>query len=575
MADRGIGTPQHHPDFLKERCLALCSELKQLYVCVTRAKQELVIFDEDEVTYQPMIDYWKALRRIKVVSSVADPMLFIAQLAHKSDSETWLNEGKRFFRSRNYDLALRCFINSGQIAVYLVEWTKAALLRSEGEDSLKIDKFTIAKQKFVESAEKFLRVQELRPDDRRFSEFAATTYIKGEEWEIAGGIYMKEREFKKAGDAYLVPKKYSLAANAYAQCNMIREALAACISGLLYPQGEKIVLSATSIPDDYSQDIYKFWRSGALHYHAAQDTPRMLEFIDRFTPVSEQRRFLIRYGYVNELVRVELAEGNYTTAAEIYLSNGKFLDAAKAYNRAQDAVKAAECLVQHALHQNAQNSFHQLSVNAKEFVPRSATLPINNTAPAPSTNKKFPSNSNKAKSPDTTIKTLLEARDLLGESKSTRVAFDVDKILATRHFLQSKATSDLERLLPIARERNIMAAELDILLRIITPHIRDQQYPFDALFEEGKRARKLCMMLLEGLNATPNNPCPEEVAELIRDYFLVSPHPNPGMKTILRLDWLPHADYQISVASHISSKFEKSFSSKRLPTIWAGRWLFS
>jgi hypothetical protein len=49
MADLSIGTPPHHPDFSTERYLALCNELKQLYVSITRAKQELIIFDQDQM----------------------------------------------------------------------------------------------------------------------------------------------------------------------------------------------------------------------------------------------------------------------------------------------------------------------------------------------------------------------------------------------------------------------------------------------------------------------------------------------------------------------------------------------
>ena len=33
----------------------------------------------------------------------------------------------------------------------------------------------------------------------------------------------------------------------------------------------------------------------------------------------------LRYGYVHELVKVELAEGNYAKAGDIYLSHGKYL----------------------------------------------------------------------------------------------------------------------------------------------------------------------------------------------------------------------------------------------------------
>ena len=41
----------------------------------------------------------------------------------------------------------------------------------------------MAKIKFIEAADKFLAVQELKPGDRKFSDFAATTLVKADEWE--------------------------------------------------------------------------------------------------------------------------------------------------------------------------------------------------------------------------------------------------------------------------------------------------------------------------------------------------------------------------------------------------------
>ena len=83
-----------------------------------------------------------------------------------------------------------------------------------------MDKFNAARRKFIDAAEQFLSAQDCKPDDRRFSDFAAATFIKGGEWVRAGDIYMKEHEFKKAGSTYLVPKQYSLAASAFAQCSI-------------------------------------------------------------------------------------------------------------------------------------------------------------------------------------------------------------------------------------------------------------------------------------------------------------------------------------------------------------------
>jgi hypothetical protein len=57
MADKNLGTTQHYPEFSTERFLALCGELKQLYVGITRAKQELFIFDEDKMVFCMHIIY--------------------------------------------------------------------------------------------------------------------------------------------------------------------------------------------------------------------------------------------------------------------------------------------------------------------------------------------------------------------------------------------------------------------------------------------------------------------------------------------------------------------------------------
>jgi hypothetical protein len=84
-----------------------------------------------------------------------------------------------------------------------------------------MDKFGAARRKYIETAEKFLRVQELKPDERRFSGLSAETYIKGEEWELAGDIYMRECRYKEAGETYLFPKKYSLAATAFAKGSIL------------------------------------------------------------------------------------------------------------------------------------------------------------------------------------------------------------------------------------------------------------------------------------------------------------------------------------------------------------------
>ena len=53
-----------HPDFDKH--YLLCSELKQLYVAITRTRQRLWICENADDYCQPMFDYWKKLCIVEV-----------------------------------------------------------------------------------------------------------------------------------------------------------------------------------------------------------------------------------------------------------------------------------------------------------------------------------------------------------------------------------------------------------------------------------------------------------------------------------------------------------------------------
>lgn len=47
----------------------MCSELKQLYVAITRTKQRLWILEDADEICEPMFDYWKKLQSVEVGST--------------------------------------------------------------------------------------------------------------------------------------------------------------------------------------------------------------------------------------------------------------------------------------------------------------------------------------------------------------------------------------------------------------------------------------------------------------------------------------------------------------------------
>ena len=69
MKDKDIIAPSEeisHPDFDSSKHNLLCSELKQLYVAITRTRQRLWICENTDDYCRPMFDYWKKLCLVEV-----------------------------------------------------------------------------------------------------------------------------------------------------------------------------------------------------------------------------------------------------------------------------------------------------------------------------------------------------------------------------------------------------------------------------------------------------------------------------------------------------------------------------
>jgi superfamily I DNA/RNA helicase len=73
----------------------LCSELKHLYVAVTRARQRLWFYEEDEEICQPMLDYWvhSGLIETKFMDES-----FISTMTSRSTPEEWRKSGVKVYQ---------------------------------------------------------------------------------------------------------------------------------------------------------------------------------------------------------------------------------------------------------------------------------------------------------------------------------------------------------------------------------------------------------------------------------------------------------------------------------------------
>jgi hypothetical protein len=115
--------------------------------------------------------------------------------------------------------------------------------------------------------------------------------------------------------------------------------------------------------------------------------------------------------------------------------------------------------------------------------------------------------------------------------------------------MKSNDIVKLELLLPIARDNNYTANELDILFVLLPVQVANPSYPIVQLLEEGKRLKKLGIDMLEALSAYEfNRPFHPTKMQQVEDLFQIQHHPNPEMKVVQRIDWLDKADYKLSVS---------------------------
>lgn len=83
-------TKRSHPTFDVNKHNLLCSELKHLYVAVTRARQRLWIYEENDDFCKPIIDYWMCK---KLIETKHLDEAFISQMASASTPYDWRQRG--------------------------------------------------------------------------------------------------------------------------------------------------------------------------------------------------------------------------------------------------------------------------------------------------------------------------------------------------------------------------------------------------------------------------------------------------------------------------------------------------
>ncbi|PWA79190.1 uvrD-like Helicase, ATP-binding domain, P-loop containing nucleoside triphosphate hydrolase [Artemisia annua] len=324
--------PQSFPTFSEARHGVLCSELKQLYVAITRTRQRLWICENNEELSKPMFDYWK-MRGLVQIRKLNDS---VAQAMRVSSSpQEWRECGKKFFCENNFVMATMCFERAGDTM-----WEKLA--RASGlrasADQMRGTNHEAFSRYVKEAAGMFESIGKL--------ESAASCYCDLGEYERAGNIYLSKcGTIDAAAECFTLSGCYSDAAEAYAKGNKFSNCLSVCKKAKLFDKGlqyieywkEHVNVKSKEI----RQIVQEFLENCALDYHEHRDLKSMMKFVRSFCSMESKRVFLRSLGCFDDLLLLEEESGHFLEAAELAKLSGEVLKEADLLEKAGHFKEAA------------------------------------------------------------------------------------------------------------------------------------------------------------------------------------------------------------------------------------------
>ncbi|KAF8398740.1 hypothetical protein HHK36_014598 [Tetracentron sinense] len=316
--------PRSFPSFDKAKHNILCSELKQLYVAITRTRQRLWICENIEEFSRPIFDYWKKLRLVQV-RKLDDSLAQAMQDA--SSKEEWSLRGIKLFNEGNFEMATMCFERAGD--TYREKWAKAAGLRAAA-DRMRGSNSEMSRIVLMEAAEIYETIGR--------AELAASCFIELEEFQRAGMIYLEkcgDSKLEDAGDCFSLAGCWSLAADVYARGNYVSKCLSVCTNGKLFDMGLQFIqywkqnatpaVGMAKRSQELNEIEQEFLEKCALHYHKLKDKRTMLKFVTAFNSMDSKRTFLRTWDYLDELMSLEEESGNFMEAATIARLKGDLI----------------------------------------------------------------------------------------------------------------------------------------------------------------------------------------------------------------------------------------------------------
>ncbi|CAG8502109.1 4772_t:CDS:10 [Ambispora gerdemannii] len=308
------------PKFSHEKHYMLSSELKHLYVAVTRARRHIWIFDEKNERIEPICKYWEHHGLVKVIQN-EDEIIF-PELAKQSSPAEWNREGKKYFELRQYNQAIFCFKKGKNPESRRL--AKAYYLQQIARDSINSDLATVISN-FNRAGDAFRKCARLAQ--------AVSCYENTDMYEKTAKIYIELNKFESAAHCYLKIPDFETAGKWFEKANKYTEAVVAYKDGRCYENVINLMESHREKIDE--KKFNRITHLVNIHYRRVNNRKMSEKALSIFPTLEKQVNFLREHA-PEELPEFCKKNDLLHVAAEDLRLRGRFNEAVNVFPRLVD-----------------------------------------------------------------------------------------------------------------------------------------------------------------------------------------------------------------------------------------------
>ncbi|KAG7450840.1 uncharacterized protein BT62DRAFT_1001654 [Guyanagaster necrorhizus] len=203
--------PRNTPQFDHIHHASICSELKCLYVAITRARANIWIADGSE-TGEPMRIFWTSKNLINNFTPGSD----VPRLASESTPEEWAAEGRELFNAKHFSQAKHCYRKAN--LPLLASIADAYDLRMKARNVVGTSRQKVLERRscFAEAAKSFSECANFTSNPRD-----SLTYLR-----ISGECFEQADKKDRAAEKFLLAQEYTRAAELYRDIGKFDDAVA-------------------------------------------------------------------------------------------------------------------------------------------------------------------------------------------------------------------------------------------------------------------------------------------------------------------------------------------------------------